>query len=330
MREIIRLAGDPDTGIARLAAAVSRDRMLTHSVLRTADAASGFDRRVTDLSLAVGVLGLDLLRETVARSVVAAALKRVVASFFEYAEFWNHSIACGVVSRSLAAKHGVPEDEAFLAGLLHDTGFLLLDQYYTDAVSSGQGRRLLKPDHALENAVGMMHTEAGAWLVEHWGLGEGIVEAVREHHTPSRATVNPVLTAIVHTANVISARLALGAFAAEPAAACDPAALRILDIDGASLTDPSEESYTAGLMTGLDDAPDFDCLVIAIRRGMMDAITALPEREKVVFMLYYYEQLGYDDIAQVIRLTSAEAELLHRSAARRLALVLNDYCRRRP
>ena len=66
-REIVELVNNPETSTARLAAVVSKDKMLVETILRKANSSYyGFPNRVKDLNLAVALLGVNALRETVA------------------------------------------------------------------------------------------------------------------------------------------------------------------------------------------------------------------------------------------------------------------------
>jgi len=84
---------------------------------------------------------------------------------------------------------GTPADDAFLAGVLHDVGELVLathrPEWLAEAAACAATRHV--PLHEAETALfGVSHAEVGAYLVGLWGLPFRIVEAVAHHHAPTR------------------------------------------------------------------------------------------------------------------------------------------------
>jgi RNA polymerase sigma factor for flagellar operon FliA len=68
------------------------------------------------------------------------------------------------------------------------------------------------------------------------------------------------------------------------------------------------------------DAPDPQALVDQgeLRDRIADAIAALPEREKLVIALYYYENLTLREIGEVLGVTESRVSQLHTKAVLRL------------
>lgn len=121
---------------------------------------------------------------------------------------WKHSIAVGAMSKRIAAADGgdtQQADHALMAGLLHDSGKLILAAHvpegYGRALNLARERRI--PDWQAEReTLETTHGEVGAYLLGLWGLPDPIVEAVAFHHCPEACpgrTFSP-LTA-VHVAD---------------------------------------------------------------------------------------------------------------------------------
>lgn len=102
---------------------------------------------------------------------------------------------------------------AFEAGLLHDIGKVALDVLFPDsfvvayaAAVSGTATSCA----AEETEFGFNHTQVGGVLAEHWHLPESVVEAIRCHHAPQNATVDPELTQLIALADKIAYAAQLG------------------------------------------------------------------------------------------------------------------------
>jgi len=227
VHQILHVMRDPAASVARLSAIVSSDQRLSENVLRIANSPLlALPQRVSTVSNAITLLGFDALRDSVMRMVVTGAFRSLVDLFTAYGEFWNHSISCGIVARMLARRSGVvSEDDAFVAGLFHDLGMI---------VPRGRDEGILPGvERGVETGT---HEGIGAWLAEHWGLSARIQEAIRLHHNPAAAVVDPLLTATVHTADVLCRRLEVGRYAADPDSGFDPAALDVLGLKESNLT----------------------------------------------------------------------------------------------
>ena len=116
----------------------------------------------------------------------------------------------GLVARCItrAAQRPPSEHEhAFIAGLLHDTGILMLaanrSQRYSAILAAArtQNQKIWEAEQAV---FGVTHAEVGAYLLGVWGFHEAIIEAIALHHRPgdSKAEGFTPLTA-VHVADAL-------------------------------------------------------------------------------------------------------------------------------
>jgi len=207
--KMIELIDDPRTSASTLAKLISTDQVLTAKILKLANSAFyGFPRRIATVNLAIVVLGFDTLKDLgLSVTIIGRFKNRSSNASFDMSRFWEHSISCGVVGKMLARRINYRiAGEAFVAGLLHDIGKLILNQYFPKEFDAIMDRVRNKGEsfrQAELEVLGLGHARIGSWLVEKWNLPPHLVEAIALHHTPAESTENPQLTAIIHFADFL-------------------------------------------------------------------------------------------------------------------------------
>jgi putative nucleotidyltransferase with HDIG domain len=121
---------------------------------------------------------------------------------------WEHSVAVGVAAKMVCRRFsaGAPE-EGFVAGLVHDIGMILEDQYVHDAfekaVLTSEEKHL--PLWKVEQAIlGTDHADMGRQLALRWRFPDAIAQAVGGHHQPSQRRDPGKLGRVLHVADVIA------------------------------------------------------------------------------------------------------------------------------
>jgi len=129
---------------------------------------------------------------------------------FHLDHFWQHSIATGTLAKRLAVIENCDPykcDHALMAGILHDTGKLILaanlPRYYRAMLERAEAETLTPLD-AEREIFGTTHAEVGAYLFGLWGLPDPIVEAVALHHQPGACVAQEFgALGAVHVANAL-------------------------------------------------------------------------------------------------------------------------------
>jgi putative nucleotidyltransferase with HDIG domain len=240
---------DPRTTAGDLAAIIRLDPALAASLLRLVNSpAYSPAMPVESIARAVVVLGTRQVYTLALGGIVARASKGFAARDARYEEYWEHSVACAVLARELAALAGVKDPEtAFVAGLLHDIGRLglrtgLRDQSLVIEHKAGTGRR---PQLDVEREVlGYDHAYLGGGLLRVWGIPESIVQGVGFHHAPLEAG-RVRLACVVHVADILANMFSVHPTALVYAPALLPEAWEALGLDPAEV---------AARLAGLDDA----------------------------------------------------------------------------
>ncbi len=173
-------------------AVIAKDQALVARLLRVANSAMyGRPRSIRAIAEAVVLVGLESMTKMVyAVSTEGLTRKRLVNYAYDPSRgFWMHSTAVGLAARALAEalpSRPVHQEEAFVSGLLHDVGKLVIDDFLPPV----PGKRMVTR-HEEVSAVGLDHAELAEIILGQWRLPDSIVEAVRYHHCPDEAPANP-------------------------------------------------------------------------------------------------------------------------------------------
>ena len=163
---------------------ICKDQALVGRVLKVANSVMyGRSRSITTISEAVVLIGLDEMKKIV-YAVSNEGLLHRDFKVYHYPEkgFWKHSMGVAVVCRCLvegSSSHGLPGEQSFIAGLVHDVGKLIIDDFLN------AGRELRGVSLAEEqDAVGIDHAELGDYIMKQWSIPDEIAGAVKYHHDP--------------------------------------------------------------------------------------------------------------------------------------------------
>ncbi len=214
--KMIELVDNPKTSAASLARLISTDQALTAKILKLANSAYyGFPREISTVNMAIVVLGFNTVKDMgLSLSVFQVFKDSEGDKSFDVAKFWEHCIGCGAAARMMARRLRYRfVGEAFVAGLLHDIGKVVLSQYahkeFMEILDlAAEGTMTL--DEAEEKVIGVGHPQVGSWLAEKWNLPKIIVDSIAFHHKPWEAKNEPLLIAIVTIANYLCHCCAIG------------------------------------------------------------------------------------------------------------------------
>ncbi len=210
--KLFRIINNPTTTALDVANLIARDVSLTSKVLRLANSAFyGIPRTVTTVQNAVVILGLKVINTMVfSISVVKIFPADGNNEFFSRKKFWNHSLACAIMSRKLAQSMkrfslSDPE-ECFCAGLIHDIGRVVLDQYFHEnflkAIQLAHQEKIALVE-AEDRIFGFNHSHVGDWLTARWELPVDIRTPIVHHHSPRATEQGQEITRIVHLADYL-------------------------------------------------------------------------------------------------------------------------------
>jgi len=191
LSRLMRALDNTDIPAKKIAELVERDQALTTKVLKSANSAHyGQQKKVSTVELAIILMGLNTIKEIVVGMLIKRFFANIPSYLFDAQNFWHYTIFCGACSRVLARRFRFKlAGEAFVAGLMHDLGILIIVQHFTHEyreisklVDSGKFN-LIRAESVV---LGSTHADIGGWLAEHWSLPNQLVEAVSYHHSTKK------------------------------------------------------------------------------------------------------------------------------------------------
>ncbi|HMJ92278.1 MAG TPA: response regulator [Candidatus Acidoferrum sp.] len=208
--EMMLCLQSPNCSMESLGEIVAKDIAMTAKILKLVNSAFfGLGRQISNPAEAVSYLGTELVKSLVLSVHVFSQFESARIKGFSPEALWAHSMRTGGAAKAIAkAERASPNvvNEAFVAGMLHDSGKLVLamnfpDQYARalELAEANQGSLL----GAEREVFGCSHPEVGGYLLGLWGLPVPVVEAIALHHSPARS--EPIFSAltITHVANAL-------------------------------------------------------------------------------------------------------------------------------
>lgn len=208
--KLIELCNNEEADLAEISRVVETDPSLSGKILKLINSAYySLPRKIETIQSSISYLGINTIKNIAIGSSISQAFQpSTVGDLFNLKVFWWHSLRCGVLSRILARETGYKSTEdAFLTGLLHDIGRMVLwvnyPKEYSELLAKYNGRSDLLL--AGEIKYGITHCELGAWLLHRWKLQSFMVDAVLYHHeSPDKIRSAFALVQIIYLANALS------------------------------------------------------------------------------------------------------------------------------
>ena len=166
---------------------ISKDQALVARLLKQANSGLyGRSRSIKSIPEAVVLIGLESLKKIVFAVSTEGLTRRTLNNYAYHQErgFWIHSLGVAQTSRVLVEMSPtcpLRSEEIYVAGLLHDIGKLVIDEF----LPSGDGKRVSCRKEI--EAVGLDHTELAEHILRQWNLPESITACVRYHHDYEQA-----------------------------------------------------------------------------------------------------------------------------------------------
>jgi len=207
---VLKAVEEPDTPAGQIADLISMDQVLAAETLKVANSALlGYGRNCATINEAVVRLGTKRVKVITLGVGAADSMSGALRGYsLGGGDLMRHAVSTATIALWLAQALTVPNpEEVYVAGLLHDIGKLLLDQYMLK--DRDRLMNLLQTSkHPLweieKKLFSIDHAEAGGLIAAHWNFPQSLVEAIDSHHRPGRAQEYQTIAAVVNMANAFS------------------------------------------------------------------------------------------------------------------------------
>ncbi|OEU45507.1 MAG: hypothetical protein BBJ60_07365 [Desulfobacterales bacterium S7086C20] len=188
-QKIMEITGDENASYKKLVRIVEMDQSLALKVLKMANSAFyGLLSKVSSLEHALVVLGMSQVKSIVLGSSVHSFFSHGESTTFDRTRFWKHAIICSQVAALLGKHFKVGKDDSlFLAGLIHDVGKVVLDQYFHEEflqIVEHVSSEKTTFSEAEIKILGTTHYQVAAKLLKQWKFPDMVIMQVLYHHAP--------------------------------------------------------------------------------------------------------------------------------------------------
>ncbi|MBU1701852.1 MAG: HDOD domain-containing protein [Candidatus Eisenbacteria bacterium] len=260
LTKVMTMVDDPDASAYDIANVISKDPSLVSTILKVVNSPFyGLSRKVSSVGQGVIFLGFRAIRNL----VFSAQLLKTFGGpgrnrRFNRKALWKHAIATGAAAKQLALRVEADPETAFLTGLMHDLGCIVLDQYFPEefgAVLDLLDEKEISLIEAECQIVGIDHAEIGRLICRKWNFPEAMADAIGNHHQPEKAVVDKLGTCVIHVADHIARTLGLDSGLGRSGNQLSPEALLLLDLEDPVPSEILEQALTeyerANIFVGL-------------------------------------------------------------------------------
>lgn len=208
-RQILNLLNDENIPLQKIANVIEKDMSLATKLLKVANSPFyGTISKVSSIDHALAILGMNETKAILIAFSVHKFFSDATRCGIDRKKFWRHSIITSQVAKLLSLKYKVDaSDTLFLAGLIHDIGKVIFDQYFheeflhiVDYVATKKERFRV----AEKEVVGVTHGHIAAKVLQQWQFPEKIIYHVYYHHIPWHDKKHTTGSIILYLANYLT------------------------------------------------------------------------------------------------------------------------------
>lgn len=215
--KMLRMLQDETSSLEDLAKEIRQDQVVSAKVIQFCNSpVFGLKMSMDSIDRALILMGKKHFLQLALSSVMADMFHEKCQGYSLckgglYSHALGTAVTCERIARYLSCQ--ISPDVAYTAGLLHDIGKVILDQYVANAAPLFY-RRILNEGQDLiaveKEYFDITHSQIGMHLAGLWSLPEVLQEPIAHHHEPEKARKQPELTCLVYLADLIQSRFITG------------------------------------------------------------------------------------------------------------------------
>jgi HD-like signal output (HDOD) protein/prolyl-tRNA editing enzyme YbaK/EbsC (Cys-tRNA(Pro) deacylase) len=219
-QKIIQLNSNPYAHAEDLAKLIEKDPSLSAQIIRYAQSSIyGYQGTIASVRQAISrVLGYDLVMNIALGIAATRPFKSAPQGPFGLQAHWRHATYNATLSQGLCnaipAKQRPRPGTAYLCGLLHNFGFLVLGYIFPNEFVNLNNIIAEDPNTPVieheERLLGTNHAELGSWLMEAWNMPEEVHVTISQHHNFNYSGPHAEYPRLVNIANQLLKRHDIG------------------------------------------------------------------------------------------------------------------------
>ena len=263
-QKLLALDTDSDAGERQLLRLIEQEPQILARTIALANSpalGSASSRKVNSVKEAAMLLGIKKIKSVATGIAIASISSKAATGKLKLQELWLHNLGVAftmlAISRAMPRKIRPEDEQIFLAGMLHDIGYLALAHLAPKRSDELHDALAAAPDTpALELEQSMLdicHDELGAELARHWKLPDEIVEILRYHHAPDAAP-QQLLARMIFVAEKILPSLGMAEYVSANVSDAEWEALGIAPEDAEEIIAQAQNDSELALQLAVDMA----------------------------------------------------------------------------
>jgi HD-like signal output (HDOD) protein len=192
----------PEPDLRKISQLINTDPVLTTRLLRLANSAQfQLSSKISSVSQALAIMGLNQVRSLVSAAAVAGAFRAIAG--VDLNQFWRYSLNVAKLSRTLGGMVRQNQPATFTAGLIHATGELVMRARMPQEMAALDVKAPLlglKRANAEHKALGFSYADVGAGFAKSWLFPQSTVDALQQQRTPFQDDGYEPMAGVLHLA----------------------------------------------------------------------------------------------------------------------------------
>ena len=206
---LIQVTSSPECSVQDVVDTIHSDHSLCLTVLKIANSVLfGRPQKVDSIKMAVVILGYNEVQRIALAKALLNSFSAIAKQHKPFVDrFWEHCFVSGMAAGIIAQDQRLTSDTAFIGGLIHDIGKLIMFETFADEYDLDRWMITLSNKESLYEELqtfSFTHDILGGQLLRKWFFPENLITAVAYHHRPEEAVRDKAFVHVIQLADVLS------------------------------------------------------------------------------------------------------------------------------